>query len=108
MEVEGVPRYVAPNPYNYDKLQIATRTSAIKAMIKDYPTVPPMWVEWLYDVITNKPQEEVEKIIKEGLWEGPSKFAKAAGGTLNTVECFNEDFTPYIFPENKITEEVIQ
>jgi len=99
MQVEGVPRYEKPNPYNYTKVQIATRTSAVRAMIKDYPTVPPMWVEWLYDVITNKPQEEVEKIINEGLWEKPSKFDKAPGGLLNTVEVFNEDFTPYEFPK---------
>jgi hypothetical protein len=98
MEVEGVPRYQKPNPYNYTKVQLAERTSAIRAMIKDYPTVPPMWVEWIYDVITNKPKEEVEKIINEGLWEGPGKFATAPGGVLNTVEVLNEDGTPYVFP----------
>jgi len=115
MEVEGIPRYEKPNPYNYTKVQLAEKKSAVRAMIKDYPTVPPMWCEWLYDVITNKPKEEVEKIINEGLWETPSKFAKPLGGTFKTVEVFNEDFTPYEFPpkenetlaildENKINE----
>ena len=115
MQVEGVPRYEKENPYNYTKIQIAERTSAVRAMIRDYPSVPPMWCEWLYDVITNKPKEEVEQIINEGLWEVPSKFSTAPGGVLNAVEVFNEDFTPYIFPaevkenelildENKITE----
>jgi len=113
MEVEGVPRYEKPNPYNYTKVQIAERTSAVRAMIKDYPNVPPMWVEWLYDTITKKSPEEVEKIINEGLWETPSKFSKPVGGVFKNVECFNEDFTPYIFPpkenelildENKINE----
>lgn len=99
-----LPRYTKPNPYNYTQTQLNTRTSALREMVKDYPNVPPMWCEWLYDVITNKSQEEVENIINNKLWETPSKFAVAPGGTLNSVECFNEDFTPYIFPENKITE----
>ena len=102
MEVEGVPRYTKPNPYNYTEVQLATRKSAVRAMIKDYPTVPPMWCEWLYDVIENKPKEEVERIMNEGLWEAPGKFAEAKGGILHTVEVFNEDFTPYIFPENEL------
>jgi hypothetical protein len=90
-----LPTYETPNPYNYTKVQLAKRKKDIKAMIRDYPTVPPMWCDWLWDVIENTPKEEVEKIINEGLWEVPSKFDKAPGGVLNTVEVFNEDFTPY-------------
>jgi hypothetical protein len=94
-----LPKYIAPNPYNYTKTDFAKRKRDIKAMIRDYPTVSPMWCEWLYDIIENMPKEEVEKIINEGQWEGPSKFAVAQGGVLNTVEVFNEDFTP--FKENE-------
>jgi hypothetical protein len=105
METE-LPKYENPNPYNYTKVQLAKRKKDIKAMIRDFPTVSPMWCEWIYDVIENTPKEEVEKIINEGLWEGPSKFSKAQGGILHTVEVFNEDFTPYEFPkENQITAE---
>jgi len=93
-----LPKYIPPNPYNYTKAELAKRKRDIKAMIKDFPAVSPMWVEWIYDTIENTPKEEVEKIINEGLWEGPSKFAKAPGGLLHTVEVFNEDFTPYEFP----------
>ncbi len=94
-----LPKYQAPNPYNYTKVQLAHRKVAIKAMIRDFPTVSPMWVEWIYDVIENTPKDEVEAIINEGKWEVPSKlFSKAQGGVLNTVECLNEDGTPYIFP----------
>ena len=99
MQVDGVPRYTKENPYNYTGVQLAQRKAAVTAMIKDYPTVPPMWVEWLYDTMTKKSPEEVEKIINEGLWETPSKFAVAPGGLINTVEVFNEDFTPYEFPK---------
>jgi hypothetical protein len=90
-----LPKYEKPNPYNYTKVQLAKRTQDIKAMIRDFPTVQPMWCEWLYDVIENTPKDEVEAIINEGRWEVPSKFAKAPGGILNTVEVLNEDFTPY-------------
>jgi hypothetical protein len=89
-----LPKYVAPNPYNYTAVQLAKRKRDIKAMIRDYPNVNPMWAEWLYDTIENMPNDEVEEIINKGLWEIPSKFSKAPGGVLNTVECFNEDFTP--------------
>ena len=102
-----LPRYTPPNPYNYTKVQIAKRRRDMKAIIRDFPTVSPMWCEWIYDIIENTPPEEVEKIINEGLWEVPSKFAKAQGGVLNTVECFNEDFTIYnpLKEEQKITVE---
>lgn len=92
-----LPKYIAPNPYNYTNLQIAKRKRDIKAMIRDFPTVSPMWCEWLYDVIENMPKDEVDKIVNEGQWEVPSKFSKAQGGLIHTVECFNEDFTPYEF-----------
>jgi len=88
-------RHKPSNPYNYDEIQLAKRKRDIKAMIKDFPTVSPMWCEWLYDVIENMPKEEVENIIKNKLWEGEGKFAKAPGGVLHTVEVFNEDFTPF-------------
>ena len=93
------------NPYNYTKTDFAKRKRDIKAMIRDYPSVSPMWCEWLYDIIENMPKEEVEKIINEGLWEGPSKFPIAQGGVLNSVEVFNEDFTPFVPKENEITAE---
>ena len=88
-----LPKYKPENTYNYTNIQLAKRKQDIKAMIRDYPTVPPMWCEWLYDVIENMPPEEVDTIISEGKWEMPGKFAKAPGGTLNTVEVLNEDGT---------------
>jgi hypothetical protein len=94
----NLPKYIPENPYNYSNLEKAKRKRDIKAMIRDFPTVSPMWVEWIYDVIENMPKEEVDKIVNEGLWEGPSKFSKAQGGLIHTVECFNEDGTEYQFP----------
>jgi len=97
----NLPKYQTPNPYNYTKVQLSKRKRDLKAIIADFPGVPPMWAEWIYDVIENMPQEEVEKIINEGLWEKEGKFAKAPGGLINSVEVFNEDWTPYTFPEKE-------
>ena len=95
--MEILPKHEQANPYKYTPVQLSKRKRDIKAMIRDFPTVAPMWCEWLYDVIESMPNEEQEKIINEGLWEAPSKFATAPGGTLNTVECFNEDMSPITF-----------
>lgn len=103
METE-LPRYQKSNPYNYTEVQLSKRKRDIKAMIADYPTVNGMWCEWLYDVIENMPPEEVENIINNKLWEKPSKFSKALGGTSNAVEVLNEDGTPFIYEEKKIIE----
>ena len=104
-----LPKYQAPNPYNYTNVDLAKRKRDIKAMIRDFPTVSPMWVEWIYDVIENTPKDEVEAIINEGKWEVPSKlFSKAQGGVLHSVEVLNEDGTPYEFPpkEEQLTEAI--
>jgi len=95
-----LPKYVAPNPYNYTELQLAKRKRDIKQLIRDYPSVSPMWCEWFYDIVENTPKEEIDDIVNNKRWETPSKmFSKAQGGVLNSVEVFNEDFTPYEFPK---------
>jgi NADH:ubiquinone oxidoreductase subunit len=94
MEVD-LPRHQKANPYNYTKVQLAKRERDIKALLKDYPKVPPMWVEWMYDVVENMPKDEQERIINNGEWEKEGKFSKAVSGTFHNVELFNEDFTPY-------------
>ena len=84
--MEDLPRYEAPNPYNYTKKELATRDIAIKAMIRDYPTVQPKWCEYLYDTITHMDEDEVAKIINDGLWEKLGKFSTPTGGVFKTGE----------------------
>ena len=96
MNIEGIPRCEGEeNVYNYTKVELAKREKAVKDMCRDYPKVPKKWCEWLYDVIGHLPEEEVEKIINEGLWEREGKFSKPQGGTIKCVEVLNEDLTPY-------------
>lgn len=56
------------NPHNYTELELAKREKAIKDMGRDHPTIPPKWLEWLYDIVENKPQEEIEDIINNNKW----------------------------------------
>ena len=82
---EEIPRATRPNPWNYTNLQQATKDKAVKDAVRDYPNLPPKWIEWMYDIVENKPKTEIEKIINEGLWEKPIK-ERDTGGVLKTME----------------------
>jgi len=86
-----IPRAKRPNPFNYDNLQFAVRDKAIKDLERDFPKVPQKWLEWLYDTIENKPKEEVEKIIKEGLWEKKIKERLEGGVIKDAMKVFSSE-----------------
>lgn len=71
--VDNIPRHKSENPFNYTKMQLAHRSKAIKDAEKDYPGIPPTWIEMMYDVVENKSKEEIEEIINSGAWETPAK-----------------------------------
>lgn len=82
-----IPRHKPSNPYNYTKVDLAKRKKALIDIERDFPNVPKMWAEWLYDVIENMPPEEVERIINNGEWEKPSeKYSEAKGGLIKCGE----------------------
>ena len=90
--ISELPRHKPNNPYNYSKLDLAKRKKALIDIERDFPNVPKMWAEWLYDVMTNKPQEEVEEIINSGKWETPSdKYGIAPGGLIKCAEVLEAD-----------------
>ena len=82
---DEIPRFVEKNFYNYNSLQLATRKKAIRDAEKDYPHLSPKYIEWMYDIVENKPKEEVEDIINNKLWEGKAK-ERMNGGTINCME----------------------
>jgi len=86
-----IPRAKRPNPFNYDDLQLAVRDKAIRDMERDFPKVPQKWLEWLYDTIENKPKDEVEKIIKEGLWEKQIKKRMEGGVIKDAMKVFSSE-----------------
>lgn len=70
--LEEIPRHQPENPFKYSKLQLAERSKTLKAMERDYPNVPPGWLEMVYDFVSNTPEEEVNNIIESGSWERPA------------------------------------
>jgi hypothetical protein len=107
-QVEGIPRCEGEtNVYNYTKVELAKKEKAVKDMMRDYPQVPKKWCDWLYDVIGHMPEDEVEKIINEGLWEKEGKFSMPQGGILKCAEVLNEDFTPVEPTSGSLVENIL-
>ena len=79
---ENIPRYEEPNPFNYDALELAKRKKAVNDAVKDYPNLPPLWIEWMYDLIRQKPVDEVRRIIINREWETAPKERTQAGSII--------------------------
>lgn len=89
MEV-GLPRHKPNNPYKYSNTELAVRKTALKAMKRDFPDLPQLWLELVYDTTNHIPSDELEKIINEGQWEYESKY-KAIGGVSHEVELLDPE-----------------
>jgi len=80
---EEIPRYVEKNHYNYTPLEIAERKKHIRDAVRDYPHLPPIWVDWAYDMVKNMPEDELKDIINNKKWEGECKRKRdSAGGII--------------------------
>jgi len=66
-------RYKETNHWNYTEEQKSIRKKALKAMRVDYPDLPDLWLENVYDLIINKSVEEVQQIMDSKSWEQPPK-----------------------------------
>ena len=85
LEVGGIPRHVQADPPGFTKVEVAARTKHLKELKRDYPDVPDGWLEMAYDWHHRTPQEEIDRIIESGEWEGNGKFANEQGGVLQSV-----------------------
>ena len=89
------PRYEPKNPFNYSNIELAKRKKAIVDPQKDFPNVPALWVEWMYDLIEQKGEKEINRIINSGEWEKQINKDRQFGGILKTCEILenksNED-----------------
>jgi len=70
-----------------EKVKKVRRDLEIKAAIRDFPKVPKLYVEWMWDVVDSMSKEEQDEIIQKGLWEVPGKFTPMK----ETVENKNND-----------------
>ena len=73
------------NPCGYNEVQLKARDAALLAMMKDYPRLPQLWCEWIYDFCTTHPEEEVHDIINSGRWKKPST-RNNEGGDFKCME----------------------
>ena len=59
-EVEGVPRYEAPNHFNYTDEEKLEKQEWMEKLIRLNPKVAPLHIEWIYDLCKRTPQDELE------------------------------------------------
>ena len=64
-------------PMECPKIKEIRREKEIKAAHRDFPSLPRLYIEWMWDVLDKMPKEEQDEIISKGLWEGPGKFTPA-------------------------------
>ena len=94
LDLATIPRKERPNPYNYTNLEIAERDATLENMAKQHPTIPFTWLEYVYDLVKNKPEEEIKKIINNGEWEKPVK-ERLNQGIYKNVEIINPGHPDY-------------
>lgn len=85
-----IPRYQEPNPFGYTEIQKAKRNKAIRDAMKDYPHLPRLWIEWMYDVIENKPSDEVTRIMENNEWDKPPEKPHQNGGVMKSMEVLDQ------------------
>ena len=85
------PRYEPKNPFNYSNVELAKRKKAIIDAEKDFPNVPTLWIEWMYDLIEQKGEKEVARIINSGEWEKQINKDRQFGGTLKNCEILENE-----------------
>ena len=74
-----------------EKVKKVRRDLEIKAAIRDFPKVPKLYVEWMWDVVDSMSKEEQDEIISKGLWEVPGKFTpmKETVENKNNAVCYS-------------------
>lgn len=73
MDISGIPRYQAPNPYNYTDDQLADKALAMAKLKIIYPTVDEYYSSMVYDMCVNTKKEELDE-IKKRVETNPFKY----------------------------------
>lgn len=83
--IDEMPRYEAPNPFNYDNLTLAKRKKEVETASRDYPNVPQSMIEMAWDLIQNNPEAEIDDIINHSKWEKAPKKERQTGGVVKSM-----------------------
>ena len=60
-----------------DAKSMAEKNTSIKQLRRDFPDVPELWLDMLYDWVSDNPIE-AERIMVSGEWERESIFSTAS------------------------------
>ena len=80
---DEIPRHEPKNPFNYSKVQLAKRKKAVSDAEKDFPNVPGLWIEWMYDLLEQKTESEE--------WEKHTNTDRQHGGTMQSGEVLDKE-----------------
>jgi len=83
--MDNIPRHKQENPFDYSDLELAKRKKAILDASRDYPHLPPSWVEMAYDIVENNEFEE----LKEKVNSSEPKIRENGGLLENSITIDN-------------------
>ena len=90
--LQEIPRATRYNPLNYDELTLARRDEKVDELAKKFPKIPEKWLEYLWDSMEKRTDEEITELIKSEEWLPPVK-ERQKGGVIKGA-CVIEPFTP--------------
>ena len=73
MDISGIPRHKADNPFNYSEDDLAEKALALEKMKTIYKDVPVYYAELVYDLCKNTDQSKIEE-IKQKIESTPFKY----------------------------------
>jgi hypothetical protein len=73
MDISGIPRHKAENPFNYSEDDLAEKALALEKMKTIYKDVPLYYAELVYDLCKNTNQAKIEE-IKQKIESTPFKY----------------------------------
>jgi anti-sigma28 factor (negative regulator of flagellin synthesis) len=73
MDISGIPRHKADNPFNYTDDELAEKALALEKMKTIYKDVPLYYAELVYDLCKNTNQAKIEE-IKQKIESTPFKY----------------------------------
>ena len=62
--VEGLEAHTPTNHYNYNDEEMLEKRDWMEKLIRIYPTVSPLHIEWIYDICKRTPPDELEEMKK--------------------------------------------
>tara|TARA_R110000803_G_scaffold11402_3_gene34092 strand:- start:2119 stop:2472 length:354 start_codon:yes stop_codon:yes gene_type:complete len=79
---QTIPRAVRFNPLGYTEEQLAQRDEKVHELSKKFTKVPPKWLEYLWDAMEKRTDEEITELIKNEDWLKPLKKDRQTGGVI--------------------------